>query len=164
MSVRNLRVTAVAGLVFLLQVALVAKSRVFGIHPDLLLLFSLCVGITGGRNRGAVAGFAAGLAADVFLTSPLGLSALAYTVAGYTVGVLAEDSSGLPWVTSLVAMAGTSIALVLFVVAGEFAGVIHVSLRHFIVILLVELVGTAVFAPVIAWILKNAWRERDIAW
>jgi rod shape-determining protein MreD len=39
-----------------------------------------------GRDAGAVAGFATGLAADVFVATPLGLGALVFTVIGHTLG------------------------------------------------------------------------------
>src|SRR4051812_6120105 len=59
---------AVGALLFVLRYALFIDFTVFGVHPELLLLFAVCCGLAGGPNYGVVAGFVAGLVADAFLT------------------------------------------------------------------------------------------------
>ena len=49
-----------------------------GSPPDLMLALAVAAGLAGGPERGAWVGFAAGLLADCFLQTPLGLSALVY--------------------------------------------------------------------------------------
>jgi len=70
-----------------LQTALFPSLRVWGAAPDLLLVATIAVAYERGPQAGAVFGFAGGLAIDCFLASPLGVSALAFTLVGYGVGV-----------------------------------------------------------------------------
>jgi rod shape-determining protein MreD len=81
------RVVALVGLLALLQVTFVSQLRVAGVGPDVLLLISVASGVAAGPDRGAIVGFAAGLGYDVFLQTPLGLSALVYCVVAYLVGL-----------------------------------------------------------------------------
>jgi hypothetical protein len=59
---------------------------VWGLAPDVLLVAVVAVAAGHGERAGATFGFAAGLGADLFLATPLGTSALAYTVVGHVVG------------------------------------------------------------------------------
>lgn len=72
--------------VVVVQLALVADLRLGGATGDIVLLLAIGGGLTGGPERGAVCGFAAGLAFDLVLATPFGLSALAFTVVGYVAG------------------------------------------------------------------------------
>ena len=57
-----------------------------GVEPDVLLVTAVAVAVGRGARAGAAFGFAAGLGADLFLATPLGTSALAYTLVGHVVG------------------------------------------------------------------------------
>jgi hypothetical protein len=57
-----------------------------GAAPDVLLVAVVAVSVHRGARTGAGFGFAAGLGADVFLATPLGTSALAYTLVGHALG------------------------------------------------------------------------------
>jgi rod shape-determining protein MreD len=57
-----------------------------GLQPDLLLVAVAAVAAGRGARAGAAFGFAAGLGADLFVATPLGTSALAYTLVGHLVG------------------------------------------------------------------------------
>src|SRR5262249_13180174 len=70
-----------------LQTTLFPDLRVFGAVPDLLLVAAIAVGYERGPEAGAVFGFVGGLAVDCFLSSPFGVSALAFSLVGYGVGV-----------------------------------------------------------------------------
>ena len=69
------------------QIAFVADLRLAGAVGDLMLLVTVAAALTGGPDRGATYGFAAGLAFDLVLDSPFGLSPLTYAVVGYAVGL-----------------------------------------------------------------------------
>lgn len=69
-----------------LHAGVVPHLAVWGVAPDVLLVAVVAVALTCGSRAGAGFGFAAGLGADVFLASPLGTSALAYTLLGHVVG------------------------------------------------------------------------------
>lgn len=70
-----------------LQTALFPSLRIFGAVPDLLLVATVAVAYERGAETGAVFGFVAGIAIDCFLSSPMGVSALAFSLTGYAVGV-----------------------------------------------------------------------------
>ena len=106
------------------QTALGNDLRIGRVAPDLLVLVSICAGLAGGAEAGALVGFFSGLLMDLFLTStPLGLSALTYCIAGAVVGwlrssVLPERNLVIP-VAALLATAG---AVLLFVGFGDMLG------------------------------------------
>lgn len=62
--------------------------RVFGVMPDLGLVLTVAVACSLGADRGAVFGFVTGLAVDLFLSTPLGLSALTFALVGYGAGIV----------------------------------------------------------------------------
>ena len=64
-----------------------------GVAPDVVLVAVVAVALASGQRTGAAFGFAAGLGADVFLATPLGTSALAYTLLGHTLGRLSRPPS-----------------------------------------------------------------------
>jgi hypothetical protein len=68
------------------HVALAPHLAVLGVAPDVPLVAVVAVSAGRGRRAGAAFGFAAGLGADLFLATPPGTSALAYTLVGHVVG------------------------------------------------------------------------------
>jgi rod shape-determining protein MreD len=72
--------------VLLVQVTIATEFHVLGVQPELLLLVAASAGVVAGPDRGAIFGFAAGLAYDIFLQTPLGLTALVYASVGYATG------------------------------------------------------------------------------
>lgn len=65
-----------------------AGLRVFGVMPDLGLVLTVAVAFYLGPERGAAFGFLSGLAVDLFLSTPLGVSALSFSLVGWGVGVV----------------------------------------------------------------------------
>jgi rod shape-determining protein MreD len=57
-----------------------------GLAPDALLVAVVAVAAGRGERAGAAFGFAAGLGTDLFLATPLGTAALAYTLVGHLLG------------------------------------------------------------------------------
>ena len=106
-----------------LQTALFPDLRVFGAVPDLLLVATIAVGYERGPEAGAVFGFVSGLAVDCFLSSPLGVSALAFALVGYGVGLF---QSGLlrssRWIAPILGGVGGLIGGALWVVIAAVAG------------------------------------------
>ncbi|HEX9548193.1 MAG TPA: rod shape-determining protein MreD [Acidimicrobiales bacterium] len=108
----------------ILQISVMSDLRVGGAAPDLMLLLAVCAGMADGPETGALAGFAAGLMIDLFLqTTPLGLSALAYCLIGFTVGTMRRTviREGW-WLTPLTALVGSGAGVALFVVIGVMVG------------------------------------------
>ena len=94
MSVAWLLKSAAATLVVLIvQLELFSELRIAGVMPELLLGLTVATGWQGGADRGAFVGFTAGALYDLYLPTPLALTALTYTIVGYTVGMGAESPS-----------------------------------------------------------------------
>lgn len=109
-----------------LQISVVADLRVAGAIGDLMLVVVVAAGLTGGADRGATYGFAAGVAYDLVLDTPFGLSALTYAVIGYAVGLAASvlvRTSGW-WPVALAALAG-AVQAVLYTSLGNLIGVAY---------------------------------------
>ncbi len=73
-----------------LQVTLLNFFPVFGVKPDLVLVFVVFNAFLKGSRNGAVVGFLGGLMEDLAVGSYIGMNALALMAAGYLVG-LAES-------------------------------------------------------------------------
>ena len=83
---RAFRATLVLLTAIVVQAAVVSRLGMFGAHADILVLVPIAVALVDGPERGAMAGFVAGLAVDLLSTTPFGLTALAYSVVGFVVG------------------------------------------------------------------------------
>jgi rod shape-determining protein MreD len=119
----RLRIALVLVVAILIQTTLASDLRVLQVAPDLMLLIAICAGMAGGAQAGAWVGFWSGLLADMFLTTPVGLSALTYCLVGAAVGAvregfLQEHRLLLP----VVAFVATAAAVVLFVGIGDLLG------------------------------------------
>ncbi len=86
-------ISAAALTVLLAQVGLAPHLSVRRAGPDLLLVAVVAVAVGRGARAGAGFGFAAGLGADLFLATPLGTAALAFTVVGHVLGTATRTRS-----------------------------------------------------------------------
>lgn len=145
---RVLRVAALVVLVVVLQVAVFTHLRLFGVVPDLGLLLAVAVAYRFGPEAGALTGFAAGFAYDLFLETPMGLSALAYALTAYVVGVmqagLLRAPRGLPVALGFVAGA---VGATLFAVMGILVGVDALRSERTVGVIAASAVYAALLAP-----------------
>jgi len=164
-NVRLLHIGAVALAVLVLHLSVFSRLRVAGVHPDALLLLAVCVGIFGGPNRGALAGFLSGLAADFYLSSPLGISALSYSGAGFLAGYLAKETNDVSWVVSVLAFGCSAFGVLAFLFIGRVIDVRSVPIGRQIWVALVISVLNALVAPLLTRGLERLWRApRDRSW
>ena len=132
----------------LLQTTVLARVRFFGVMPDFMLLVAVAGGITAGPTRGAALGFSSGMLIDLFLPTPLGLSALVFTLVGYGVGVANTGVLRSAWYIPVLTAGGASVAgVILYAVAGSVLGERMVN-GHLATIALVVGLSNAVLAPV----------------
>lgn len=156
MTARIARLTLVLVTLVLLQVTLFPHLRVAGVAPDLGLVATVIVAYRIGPDRGAVFGFAAGLALDLFLRTPLGLSALALSVVGFVTGALSGAlMRSAMWVPPLLGLLGGLVGGTVFVLVGVLVGQEHLwSLRSARVVAIgsvYDAVLTPLLFPVVAW-------------
>lgn len=120
---RNARLALVLVVTLTLQTAWMAELRPFGVPGDLLLLLAIAAGLAGGPLRGAVVGFTAGIAMDLVLLTPFGLSALTYLAVGYVVGSThAGVLRSAPWIPVVAAFVASAVGIVFYVILGQLVG------------------------------------------
>jgi rod shape-determining protein MreD len=85
---RLLALAAVLVVAVLIQSTVLARLRLAGVRPDLLVLAVVSVAVATDPTTGAVFGFVAGRVADLLFDLPVGVSALVYTAVGFAVGTV----------------------------------------------------------------------------
>ncbi len=144
----RLRVPLLVLTALIVDLSVLSRVRVAGVMPDFMLLLAVAAGITGGPVRGAVVGFGSGMAIDLFLQTPLGLSALVFSIVGYAVGTaqtgILRSAWWIPILTAFVACAAGEFAFALTAsVVGETS---LVTARLGLVVVIVGLMN-ALLAP-----------------
>ncbi len=132
----------------LVQTTVLSRIRFFGVMPDFMLLVAVAAGITAGPTRAAALSFTSGMLIDLFLPTPLGLSALVFTLVGYGVAVANAGVLRAAWyIPVLTAGAGSMTGVVLYALAGSVLGEPLIN-GHLATIALVVGVCNAVLAPI----------------
>ena len=85
---RLLALAVVLIVAVLIQSTVLARLRLAGARPDLLVLAVVSVAVATDPTTGAVFGFVAGLVSDLLFDLPVGVSALVYTAVGFAVGTV----------------------------------------------------------------------------
>lgn len=155
-------------IVLVVHTTVLPNFRVIGVMPDVMLLTAVAAGLAGGTMYGAVVGFATGLLADLLLPTPLGLSALVFTLIGYAVGVtkggLLRDTW---WFPVIVAFVASSAGEGLFAVMGTVIGEPDLINAHLSTIMLVVGVTNGILAPpvlrLVRWSLAHRAPDRAYA-
>jgi len=138
------------------QTTIFPSLRVFGAIPDLCLVATVAMAYEEGPQAGLVFGFASGLAIDLFLSSPAGLSALAFAATGYGVGVfqsglMRESRSIRPILGFVGGLVGGTIFVIVGAIVGESGYLSLHSVQVVIVAALYDaLVSYAIF-PFVRW-------------
>jgi rod shape-determining protein MreD len=132
-----------------IQLGIAPSLGIFGVQGDLLLLVAIAAGVAAGPDRGAAIGFAAGIAYDLMLQTPFGLSALTYAIVAYLVGGL-QDSvlRAAWWIPVATATAASIVGVILYGVFGTVLGEDLIGLSLLRIALVVGVLNT-VAAPVV---------------
>src|SRR6202011_2332003 len=102
------RVALVIFAVLMVQQTVMVALRVGGAHPDLLWLLPITAALLDGPETGAIVGFWSGLAFDLVLPTPFGLSALVGCLLGYVTGSLTTPvDPRATWLKPVAALAGS---------------------------------------------------------
>jgi rod shape-determining protein MreD len=145
MSARaTLRVALVTLLLLLVQSTVILSIRFQGVHPDILWLLPITAALMDGPETGAIVGFWSGLAFDVVLPTPFGLSALVGCLLGFSMGVAtaAVDRRAV-WLRPTAAVIGCVAADMLFAVLGAIFGQQQMVQIDFFTLFLVVAVSSA---------------------
>ena len=162
-----LRLAFVIFVVLLVQQVLMVPLRVGGAHPDLLWLLPITAALLDGPETGAIVGFWSGLAFDLVLPTPFGLSALVGCLLGFAVGSLTTSvDPRAVWLKPVAAVAGSVAADMLFAVLGAIMGQQQMVQIDFLALALVVAVSSLVLVlPVnrlMRWALAGESNRRSL--
>jgi rod shape-determining protein MreD len=168
MTARSMvRVAFVIFIVLMVQSTIMLSLRVGGAHPDLLWLLPITAALLDGPETGAIVGFWAGLAFDLVLPTPFGLSALVGCLLGYATGSLtAAVDPRAAWLKPVAALTGSVAADMLFAVLGAVLGQQQMVQVDFLAVFAVVAVSSVVLVlPVnrlMRWALAGENNRRSL--
>ena len=143
-----LRTAAIIAGAVVVQVTLLSQFSISGARPDVVLLVVLASAFVYGPDDGAIVGFSAGLALDVFLSTPFGFTAFTYTVVGYAVGTwTAGVVRSAWWLSALVLGAASAAAMFAQGLIGEVLGQDSLKGTPILTIVAVVSVANLLLAP-----------------
>ncbi len=151
-----LRLGALMLVAVVVQVTVFSDVRILGVAPELLVLLAVMFGYWFGPQRGPTAAFVIGLFWDVYLPTPLGLSAIVFAMVAFAVAASGEElfrDSKLQ--LAAIAGVGTFAAVAGYALLGEVMGqrglVDLEMLRVGLIAGLVNAVAAPLTRPVLAW-------------
>jgi rod shape-determining protein MreD len=152
-----LRVALVIFLVLMVQQTMMVALRVGGVHPDLLWLLPITAALADGPETGGIVGFWAGLAFDLVLPTPFGLSALVGCLLGYAVGALtAAVDPRTTWLKPVAALTGSVAADMLFAVLGAILGQPQMVQIDFVALFFMISISSVVFVLPVSRLMRWA--------
>ena len=92
-----IRLIPVGMVMLALQRTVFAEIQVSGVIVQVVLALAAAAGAAGGSERGAIAGFTLGIMFDFIDGTPVGSTAIAFTLAGAVAGLLALIAADPPW-------------------------------------------------------------------
>jgi len=151
------RVVLVIFVVLIVQQTMMVALRIRGVHPDLLWLLPITAALADGPETGGIVGFWAGLAFDLVLPTPFGLSALVGCLLGYAVGSLttAVDPRA-SWLKPVAALTGSVAADMLFAVLGAILGQSQMVQIDFVALFFMISISSVVFVLPVSRLMRWA--------
>lgn len=160
---QNLLAVVVVLTALLVQVCVLNRLPLPMGRPDLLVVVVIAFALVGGPQRGAVIGFATGLAADLMPPSDhlVGRLAFAYTIVGYLAGLLEDVEERSVFTTIFVVALGAAIAVLVYAGLGVLVGdptvTVHATARG----LIAGVVYDVVLAPFVVPLVSAASRRLE---
>jgi rod shape-determining protein MreD len=153
------RVLALAAIIItavLLQSTVFSQLRLLGVRPELLYLVTILVALQEGPNEGALVGFTAGLAQDMFLDQPKGITALTLTLLGYTVGMARQYIvSPSPLVPTIVVAIATALGVAFYEIVTFLLGQFEASITYAVKVALLTALYNAILTPILSPLLRR---------
>ena len=165
MVLRRVRLVLLVVTLVVLENTVFRHLRVFDAIPSLCLIATVAIAYEEGPQTGLIFGFTSGLAIDMLLSgTPLGLSALAFSLTGFTLGVLqgglVREVRG---ISPLLAAAGGLLGGTIFLVVGGIVGVDGFFTLTRVRIVIVAAVYDALIAPAVFKFTRWANHDPDRA-
>lgn len=159
------RLIPIGMIVVALQRTLFVDIEVAGVVAQLALAFAAAAGASGGSERGAVAGFVLGSMLDLVEGTPLGSTAIAFTLAGVAAGLLALITADPQWWLKTIfvgigALTGEAAVPVVRLFIGEENPWPNDMVKVLVVVTATSMIMGPVLLPISRWCLKirgSAW-------
>jgi rod shape-determining protein MreD len=152
-----LRWLLVVFVVLMVQSTVMLSIRIGGVHPDLLWLLPITAALLDGPETGAIIGFWSGLAFDLVLPTPFGLSALVGCVLGFSMGMAtAAVDKRAAWLKPVAALFGSVAADMLFAVLGAVLGQQQMVQINFLALFVVVAVSSVILVLPVSRIMRWA--------
>lgn len=129
------------------QATLGARLSIAGVPPDLLFVWTVCVGLAGGTRAGIITGFASGILEGSLRQSMIAVLAISKGISGLGAGLLSTRLFRENWVVP--ALAGALLTLVNETVFLIFPGVIRPDAGRLI---LGRVLYHALLTPIAFWL------------
>lgn len=161
----SVKVGIVILITMVVQDVLLSQIVIFGSHPDAMVLLPITAGIYGGAEIGALVGFAAGIAADLLVATPFGLSAVVFVLLGYGIGAFVASPLGHDFAIARLfgSFAGSLAGTLFFALVAAVIGQPGVFTFHLLSTLLAVGLGGLVLSPLLyavwQWALADLQRS-----
>ena len=148
------------------EVEVLSRLRIFDVAAQVLLASAVAAGMTGGPERGALYGFAAGLMIDLYLPTPFGLSGISFAIAAFAFGFVAGRVVEELWLTRIGFVAvGSVLGTILYVLFGEAIGQRGLYRDDFVQVLAIIAALNALLGiglvPLVGWMWDLDWDDRS---
>jgi len=153
---RVLAVGAIIVTAILLQSTVFSQLRLLGVRPELLYLVTILIALQEGPNEGAIVGFTCGLAQDMLLDQPKGITALTLTLLGYAVGMARQYIvSPSPLVPTIVVAIGTAVGVGFYEIVTFLLGQFDAGVTYAVRVALLTALYNAVLTPILSPLLRR---------
>jgi rod shape-determining protein MreD len=164
---RVLAIGAIIVTAVLLQSTVFSQLRLLGVRPELLYLVTILIALQEGPSEGAIVGFTCGLAQDMLLDQPKGITALTLTLLGYAVGMARQYIvSPSPLVPTIVVAIGTAVGVAFYEIVtfllGQFDAGVTYALRVALLTALYNAVLTPILSPLLRRIIEGSRPRRVV--
>ena len=140
----------------LLQSTVFSQLRLLGVRPELLYLVTILIALQEGPNEGAIVGFTCGLAQDMLLDQPMGITALTLTLLGYAVGMARQYIvSPSPLVPTIVVAISTALGVAFYEIVTFLLGQFEAGFSYAVKVALLTALYNAVLTPILAPLLRR---------
>ena len=153
---RVLAVGAIIVTAVLLQSTVFSQLRLLGVRSELLYLVTILIALQEGPNEGAIVGFTCGLAQDMLLDQPKGITALTLTLLGYAVGMARQYIvSPSPLVPTIVVAIGTAVGVAFYEIVTFLLGQFDAGVTYAVRVALLTALYNAVLTPILSPLLRR---------
>jgi rod shape-determining protein MreD len=153
---RVLAIGAIIVTAVLLQSTVFSQLRLLGVRPELLYLVTILIALQEGPSEGAIVGFTCGLAQDMLLDQPKGITALTLTLLGYAVGMARQYIvSPSPLVPTIVVAIGTAVGVGFYEIVTFLLGQFDAGVTYAVRVALLTALYNAVLTPILSPLLRR---------